>query len=168
MTFDSSGLHRAPMSKIRKRIAETLVRAQQTAAILTTFNEVDLTEVINLRSRLKEQFEKTHGVSLGLMSFFSRATTVAIKHFPVINAEIDGDDVVYHEHVNLGIAVNTERGLVVPVLRNVDRLSLGDGCEARLLVRSLHAGVRLRDTERFVLGLVARRVRDQPHRRHRL
>ena len=123
MTFDASGIHRAPMSKIRKRIAETLVRAQQTAAILTTFNEVDLTEVINLRSRLKEQFEKTHGVGLGFMSFFARAVVIALQELPRLNAFIEGDDIVCHNYVNLGIAVSTDRGLAVPVLRNVQDMS---------------------------------------------
>jgi len=120
---EGNGQRREPMSKVRRRIAERLVRAQHTAAMLTTFNEIDMTNVLNLREQHKEQFEQAHGVSLGLMSFFSRATAIAIKHFPVINAEIDGDDVVYHEHVNLGIAVNTERGLVVPVLRNAEAMS---------------------------------------------
>ncbi|WP_425613566.1 2-oxoglutarate dehydrogenase complex dihydrolipoyllysine-residue succinyltransferase [Anatilimnocola sp. NA78] len=120
---EGNGQRREPMSKMRKRIAERLVRAQHTAAMLTTFNEIDMTNILNLREQHKEQFEKAHGVSLGLMSFFSRATALAIKHFPVINAEIDGDDVVYHEDLNLGIAVNTERGLVVPVLRNAGAMS---------------------------------------------
>lgn len=121
--FDNNGTRRVPMSKIRRRIAERLVRAQHTAAMLTTFNEIDMTAVLELRELHKEQFEQTHGVSLGLMSFFSRATVLALKQFPAVNAMIDGDDIVYHEHVNLGVAVSTERGLVVPVLRNVDALS---------------------------------------------
>jgi 2-oxoglutarate dehydrogenase E2 component (dihydrolipoamide succinyltransferase) len=111
------------MSKIRRRIAQRLVHAQQTAAMLTTFNEIDMTAVLKLREQQKEEFQKLHGVSLGLMSFFSRAAVLALKHFPVINAWIDGDDIVYHDHVHLGIAVNTERGLVVPVLRNAEGLS---------------------------------------------
>jgi 2-oxoglutarate dehydrogenase E2 component (dihydrolipoamide succinyltransferase) len=123
MTFDASGVHRAPMSKIRRRIAETLVQAQQTAAILTTFNEVDLTEVINLRSKFKDQFEKTYGVSLGFMSFFGRAVVLALRESPRLNAFIDGNDVLYHNYVNLGIAVSTDRGLAVPVLRNVQDMS---------------------------------------------
>ena len=123
MMFDANGVHRAPMSKIRKRIAETLVRAQQTAAILTTFNEVDLTEIITLRSKFKEQFEKVHGVGLGFMSFFARATVLALNEVPRVNAFIEGDDVVYHNYVNLGIAVSTDRGLAVPVLRNVQDMS---------------------------------------------
>jgi 2-oxoglutarate dehydrogenase E2 component (dihydrolipoamide succinyltransferase) len=121
--FDANGKKRVPMSKMRIRIAQTLVQAQQTAAILTTFNEVDLSQVMDIRSRLKEKFEKTHGIGLGFMSFFSRAVCLALKEFPRINAEIDGSDVVYNEHVNLGIAVSTDRGLSVPVLRNADLMS---------------------------------------------
>jgi len=121
--FDENGKKRVPMSKMRLRIAQTLVQAQQTAAILTTFNEVDLTEVMAIRSRLKEKFEKTHGIGLGFMSFFSRAVALGLKEFPRINAEIDGSDVVYNEHVNLGIAVSTDRGLAVPVMRNAETLS---------------------------------------------
>ena len=121
--FDANGQKRVPMSKMRIRIAQTLVQAQQTAAILTTFNEVDLNEVMAIRSRLKEKFEKTHGIGLGFMSFFSRAVCLALKEFPRINAEIDGNDIVYNEHVNLGIAVSTDRGLSVPVLRNADQMS---------------------------------------------
>jgi len=121
--FDADGKKRVPMSKMRLRIAQTLVQAQQTAAILTTFNEVDLTEVMAIRSRLKEKFEKTHGIGLGFMSFFSRAVALGLKEFPRINAEIDGSDIVYNEHVHLGIAVSTDRGLSVPVLRNAETLS---------------------------------------------
>lgn len=120
---NSNGQRREPMSKIRRRIAERLVRAQHTAAMLTTFNEVDMTNVLDVREKHKEEFEKAHGVSLGLMSFFARATVLAMKHFPIINAAIDGDDIVYNDHVNLGVAVNTERGLVVPILRNAEDLS---------------------------------------------
>jgi 2-oxoglutarate dehydrogenase E2 component (dihydrolipoamide succinyltransferase) len=119
----SGGSRREPMSKIRRRIAERLVRAQHTAAMLTTFNEIDMTAVLDLRERNKQEFEKLHGVSLGLMSFFSRACVLALRQFPAINAEIEGNDIIYHDHVHLGIAVNTERGLVVPVLRNVQDLS---------------------------------------------
>ncbi|MGD1278419.1 MAG: dihydrolipoyllysine-residue succinyltransferase [Tepidisphaeraceae bacterium] len=123
MDFDASGIHRQPMSKIRKRIAQTLVQAQQTAAILTTFNEVDLTAVVDLRNRYKQRFEETYGVGLGFMSFFARATVLALKEFPRLNAFIEGDDVVYHDFVHLGIAVSTERGLAVPVLRNAEKMS---------------------------------------------
>ncbi len=117
------GAKREPMSKIRKRIAENLVRAQQTAAILTTFNEVDLSKVMELRTSYKDKFEKQNGVGLGFMSFFSKAVCVALKQFPRVNGQIDGDNVVTFDYVNLGIAVSTERGLAVPVLRNADKMS---------------------------------------------
>jgi 2-oxoglutarate dehydrogenase E2 component (dihydrolipoamide succinyltransferase) len=120
--FDGDGIKRVPMTKIRKKIAERLVQAQQTAAILTTFNEVDMTAIFEIRSKYKEKFEKLHGVGLGFMSFFARAVVLALREFPRVNAQIEGDDVVYHNHVNLGIAVSTERGLAVPVLRNVERM----------------------------------------------
>src|SRR6185503_5114507 len=123
LDFDSDGTKRVPMSKIRRKIAERLVEAQHTAAILTTFNEADMSAIMDLRAKFKEKFEKTHGVGLGFMSFFARATVLALREFPRVNAEIDGDDVVYHSYVNLGIAVSTERGLVVPVLRNVEQMS---------------------------------------------
>jgi 2-oxoglutarate dehydrogenase E2 component (dihydrolipoamide succinyltransferase) len=118
-----NGLRREPMSKLRKKIAERLVQAQHTAAILTTFNEVDLHNVMEIRARYKEKFEKTHGVGLGFMSFFAKAVTLALKEFPRVNGQIDGDDVVYHDYVHLGIAVSTDRGLAVPVLRNVQSMS---------------------------------------------
>jgi 2-oxoglutarate dehydrogenase E2 component (dihydrolipoamide succinyltransferase) len=121
--FDSTGIHRAPLSKIRKRIAETLVHAQQTAAILTTFNEVDLTAVIELRNKFKERFQEVYGVSLGFMSFFARACVLALKEFPKVNAFLEGDIVVYHQFVHLGIAVSTDRGLAVPVLRNAEKMT---------------------------------------------
>ncbi|MGD0388424.1 MAG: 2-oxoglutarate dehydrogenase complex dihydrolipoyllysine-residue succinyltransferase [Tepidisphaeraceae bacterium] len=123
ITYDSTGIHRAPMSKIRKRIAETLLLAQRTAAILTTFNEVDLTSILELRNKFKDRFQEVHGVGLGLMSFFARACVLALKEFPKVNAFIEGDDVIYHQFVNLGIAVSTERGLAVPVLRNAEKMS---------------------------------------------
>ena len=117
-----AGVTRTPMSKIRKRIAENLVRAQQTAAILTTFNEVDLTAVMGLRTKYKEKFEKSHGIGLGFMSFFAKAVCMALKEFPRVNGQLDGDDVLTYDYVNLGIAVSTERGLAVPVLRNADKM----------------------------------------------
>jgi 2-oxoglutarate dehydrogenase E2 component (dihydrolipoamide succinyltransferase) len=120
---DGAGQRRVPMSKIRKKIAERLVQAQQTAAILTTFNEIDLSQVIELRSRFKERFEKVHGVGLGFMSFFARAVVLALKEFERVNGQIEGDDVVYHDYVHLGIAVSTDRGLAVPVLRHVEKMS---------------------------------------------
>jgi 2-oxoglutarate dehydrogenase E2 component (dihydrolipoamide succinyltransferase) len=111
------------MTKIRKRIAENLVKAQHTAAILTTFNEVDMQAIMDLRSKYKERFQEVHGIGLGFMSFFSRAAVLALKEFPRVNAYIEGDDVVYHNYVHLGLAVSTERGLAVPVMRNVQNLS---------------------------------------------
>jgi 2-oxoglutarate dehydrogenase E2 component (dihydrolipoamide succinyltransferase) len=122
-SFDASGVKRVPMSKIRKKIAERLVQAQQTAAILTTFNEVDLYNLQDIRARYKEKFEKTYGVSLGLMSFFCRAVVLGLKEYPRLNAYIDGDDIVYHNYVHLGIAVSTDRGLAVPVMRHVEQMS---------------------------------------------
>jgi 2-oxoglutarate dehydrogenase E2 component (dihydrolipoamide succinyltransferase) len=114
---------RVPMTRLRARIAERMVQAQSTAAMLTTFNEVDLTNVIALRNRYKEPFEKEHGVKLGFMSFFVKASVEALKKFPVVNASIEGSDIVYHDYFDLGIAVSSERGLMVPVLRDVDQLS---------------------------------------------
>jgi 2-oxoglutarate dehydrogenase E2 component (dihydrolipoamide succinyltransferase) len=117
------GIRRVPMTKIRKRIAQNLVQAQHTAAILHTYNEIDLQAVSDLRAKYKETFEKKHNVSLGFMSFFARAAVLALQQFPNVNAAIDGDDVVYHDYVNLGIAVSTDRGLVVPILKNIDQMS---------------------------------------------
>lgn len=114
---------RVPMTRLRARIAERLLEAQQTAAMLTTFNEVDLTEVIALRKRYKEQFEKEHGVKLGFMSFFAKAAVEALKKFPVVNASVEGEDIIYHNYFDIGIAVSTERGLMVPVIRDVDQMS---------------------------------------------
>ena len=117
---------RVPMTRLRARIAERLLEAQSSAAMLTTFNEVDLTEVMALRKRYKETFEKEHGVRLGFMSFFAKATVEALKRFPIVNASIDGTDVIYHNYFDIGIAVSTERGLLVPVLRDVDQMSFAD------------------------------------------
>jgi len=117
---------RVPMSRLRSRIAERMVEAQQTAAMLTTFNEVDLTEVMALRARYKESFEKAHSAKLGFMSFFSRAAVEALKQFPVVNASVEGDDIVYHDYYDIGIAVSSDRGLMVPVLRDVDRMSFAE------------------------------------------
>ncbi len=126
-TSDVVGLERneqrVPMTRLRARIAERLVDAQQTAAMLTTFNEVDLTEVMALRSRYRDSFEKEHGVRLGYMSFFAKASVEALKKFPVVNASVEGTDIVYHNYYDIGIAVSTERGLMVPVLRDVDQMS---------------------------------------------
>ncbi|MHB8622491.1 MAG: 2-oxoglutarate dehydrogenase complex dihydrolipoyllysine-residue succinyltransferase [Sulfuricaulis sp.] len=117
---------RVPMTRLRKRIAERLVEAQHAAAILTTFNEVNMQPVMELRARHRERFEKEHGVRLGLMSFFVKAGVEALRHFPEINASIDGNDIVYHGFYDLGIAVSTPRGLVVPVLRDADRLTMAE------------------------------------------
>jgi 2-oxoglutarate dehydrogenase E2 component (dihydrolipoamide succinyltransferase) len=123
---DQRSDHRVPMSRLRARIAERMVEAQQSAAMLTTFNEIDLTEVMALRSRYKGIFEKKHGVKLGLMSFFIGATIEALRRFPVLNASIEGNDIVYHDYFDIGIAVSSERGLLVPVIRNADRLSFSE------------------------------------------
>ena len=115
-----------PMSRIRQRIAERLVQAQQSMAILTTFNEVDMSAVMDLRARFKESFEKTHGVRLSYMSFFTRACVLALQPIPEINAQIRGADIVYHRHVHMGVAVQTERGLVVPVVKQAESRSFAD------------------------------------------
>ena len=120
------GERRVPMTRLRARIAERLVQAQSTAAMLTTFNEVDLKAVNELRARYKDKFEKEHGARLGFMSFFVKACVEALKRFPVVNASIDGNDVVYHEFYDVGVAVSTERGLIVPVLRNADQMGFGE------------------------------------------
>ena len=117
---------RVPMTRLRTRIAERLVEAQQTAAMLTTFNEVDLTEVMALRSRYRDVFEKQHGVRLGFMSFFAKASIEALKKFPVVNASVEGTDIVYHNYYDIGLAVSTDRGLMVPVLRDVDQMSFAE------------------------------------------
>ena len=114
------------MTRLRARIAERLVQAQATAALLTTFNEVDLGAVQELRARYKDAFEKKHGVKLGFMSFFVKAAIEALKRFPVVNAAVEGDDIVYHEYFDIGVAVSTERGLMVPVLRDADALSFAE------------------------------------------
>lgn len=117
---------RVPMSRLRTRVAERLVQAQHEAAMLTTFNEVNLQAVMNLRTQYQEKFEKRHGVRLGFMSFFCKAVVEALKRFPAVNASIDGSDIVYHGYYDVGVAVSTERGLVVPVLRDADQLSMAD------------------------------------------
>ncbi len=122
---------RVPMTRLRARIAERLVDAQQTAAMLTTFNEVDLTEVMELRKRYRDSFEKKHGVRLGFMSFFAKAAVEALKKFPVVNASVEGTDIIYHNYFDIGIAVSSERGLMVPVIRDVDQMSFA-GFEAAL------------------------------------
>jgi 2-oxoglutarate dehydrogenase E2 component (dihydrolipoamide succinyltransferase) len=117
---------RVPMSRLRQRVAERLVAAQHTAAILTTFNEVNMQPVNELRQRFKAEFETRHGIKLGYMSFFVRAVCDALRQFPVVNASIDGEDIVYHDYYDIGIAVSTPRGLVVPILRDAQRLSFAE------------------------------------------
>ncbi|HID45677.1 MAG TPA: 2-oxoglutarate dehydrogenase complex dihydrolipoyllysine-residue succinyltransferase [Chromatiaceae bacterium] len=126
MPADSPAEQRVPMSRLRARIAERLVQAQQTAAILTTFNEVNLQAVSDLRAQYRDRFEKSHGVRLGFMSFFVKATIESLKKFPLLNASVDGTDIVYHGYYDIGIAVGSPRGLVVPILRNADELSFAD------------------------------------------
>ena len=117
---------RVPMSRLRARIAERLVQSQSTAAILTTFNEVNMAPVMELRARYKDRFEKEHGVKLGFMSFFVKAAVHALKKYPVVNSSVDGNDIVYHGYFDIGIAVGSPRGLVVPVLRDCEQMSLAD------------------------------------------
>ena len=138
---DGSGTRREPMTKIRRKIAERLVQAQQQAAILTTFNEIDLKAVQDIRAKYKERFTEVHGIGLGLMSFFVRGAIQALREFPRVNASIDGGDIVYHDSVNMGIAVSTERGLAVPVLHNAQSLSFGQiEAEIRRLATSARDG----------------------------
>ncbi|MEQ1683458.1 MAG: 2-oxoglutarate dehydrogenase complex dihydrolipoyllysine-residue succinyltransferase [Burkholderiaceae bacterium] len=117
---------RVPMSRLRARIAERLVMSQSTNAILTTFNEVNMAPVMEMRKRFQEKFEKEHGVKIGFMSFFVKAAVAALKKYPVINASVDGNDIVYHGYFDIGIAVGSPRGLVVPILRNADQMSFAD------------------------------------------
>ena len=131
---------REPMSRLRRRIAERLVEAQHTAAILTTFNEVDMQPVMALRARHKEGFERRHGVRLGFMSFFARAAVQALGRFPAVNARIDGGDIVYHDYCDIGVAVGSPRGLVVPILRNVEAMSF-----AAIESRIAEFGAKARD-----------------------
>lgn len=117
---------RVPMTRIRQRIAERLLQSQQNAAILTTFNEVNMQPVIELRNKYKDAFEEKHGVKLGFSSFFIKAAVMALQKFPIVNASVDGTDVIYHGYFDIGMAIGSERGLVVPILRNADQLSLAD------------------------------------------
>ncbi|MBS0308720.1 MAG: 2-oxoglutarate dehydrogenase complex dihydrolipoyllysine-residue succinyltransferase [Proteobacteria bacterium] len=117
---------RVPMSRLRARVAERLLQSQSTNAILTTFNEVNMQPVMDLRNKYKDKFEKEHGVKLGFMSFFVKAAVAALKKYPIINASVDGTDIVYHGYFDIGIAVGSPRGLVVPILRNVDQMSIAD------------------------------------------
>ena len=117
---------RVPMSRLRARVAERLVQSQSTAAILTTFNEVNMQPVMDLRAKYKDKFEKEHGVKLGFMSFFVKAAVAALKKYPVVNASVDGNDIVYHGYFDIGIAVGSPRGLVVPILRNADQMTFAE------------------------------------------
>jgi 2-oxoglutarate dehydrogenase E2 component (dihydrolipoamide succinyltransferase) len=125
-TGGSRNEQRVPMTRLRARIAERLIQAQSTAAMLTTFNEVDLTAVNEIRARYKDKFEKAHGVKLGYSSFFIKASIEALRKFPSVNASIDGNDIVYHEFYDVGVAVSTERGLMVPVIRNAESLGFAE------------------------------------------
>ncbi|MBI3479213.1 MAG: 2-oxoglutarate dehydrogenase complex dihydrolipoyllysine-residue succinyltransferase [Nitrosomonadales bacterium] len=117
---------RVPMTRIRQRIAERLLQSQQNAAILTTFNEVNMQPVIELRNKYKDAFEKKHGVKLGFSSFFVKAAVLALQKFPIVNASVDGTDIIYHGYYDIGMAIGSERGLVVPIIRDADKLSLAD------------------------------------------
>ncbi len=125
-TTDNRPIKRVTMTRLRQRIAERLVSAQQTAAILTTFNEVDLGEIKRIRQEYQQRFQQKHGIKLGFMSFFAKAATEALKRFPEVNARIDGDEIVYQGFYDIGVAVSTERGLVVPVIKDVDQLSYAE------------------------------------------
>lgn len=126
LNLDGRPEQRVPMTRLRARVAERLLQSQQENAILTTFNEVNMKAVIDLRNQYKEKFEKEHGVKLGFMSFFVKAAVAALKRYPILNASVDGTDIVYHGYFDIGIAVSSPRGLVVPILRNADQLSLAD------------------------------------------
>jgi len=117
---------RVPMSRLRARVAERLLQSQSTNAILTTFNEINMAPVIDMRKRMQERFEKEHGIKLGFMSFFVKAAVHALKKFPILNASVDGNDIVYHGYFDIGVAVGSPRGLVVPILRNADQMSFAD------------------------------------------
>ena len=137
------------MSRLRDKIAERLKLAQNTAALLTTFNEVNLKPMMDTRANYKDAFEKAHGVKLGMMSFFTRAAVEALKRFPAVNASIDGDDIVYHDYFDIGIAVSSDRGLVVPILRDADQLSYAD---IEKEIRSM--GARARDGKLGIEDLI--------------
>jgi 2-oxoglutarate dehydrogenase E2 component (dihydrolipoamide succinyltransferase) len=124
--LDERPEQRVPMSRLRARVAERLVQSQSTNAILTTFNEVNMAPVMDMRKRFQEKFEKEHGVKIGFMSFFVKAAVHALKKYPIINASVDGNDIVYHGYFDIGIAVGSPRGLVVPILRNADQMSFAD------------------------------------------
>ncbi|WDZ94575.1 2-oxoglutarate dehydrogenase complex dihydrolipoyllysine-residue succinyltransferase [Herbaspirillum sp. WKF16] len=124
--LESRPEQRVPMSRLRARVAERLVQSQSTNAILSTFNEINMKPVIDLRNKYKDQFEKEHGVKLGFMSFFVKAVVHALKKYPIVNASVDGNDIVYHGYFDIGVAVGSPRGLVVPILRDADQMSIAD------------------------------------------
>ena len=126
LSLDGRPEQRVPMSRLRARIAERLLQSQSENAMLTTFNEVNMQAVLDLRKKYKDQFEKEHGVKLGFMSFFVKAAVAALKKYPVLNASVDGKDVIYHGYFDIGVAVGSPRGLVVPILRNADQMSIAD------------------------------------------
>lgn len=124
--IDDRPVQKVPMSRLRQKISQRLIQSQSENAILTTFNEVNLKEIINLRGKYKDKFLKEHGIKLGFMSFFVKATVMALKKFPILNASIDSNDIVYHGYFDIGIAVSSDRGLIVPIIRNADQLSLAE------------------------------------------
>ena len=126
LSLDGRPEQRVPMSRLRARVAERLLQSQQQNAILTTFNEVNMQGVMDLRARYKDKFEKEHGVKLGFMSFFVKAAVAALKKYPIVNASVDGKDIIYHGYFDIGIAVGSPRGLVVPILRNADQMTIAD------------------------------------------
>jgi len=126
MSLDGRAEQRVPMSRLRARIAERLLQSQSENAILTTFNEVNMQGILDLRSKYKDRFEKEHGVKLGFTSFFVKAAVAALKKYPIVNASVDGKDIIYHGYFDIGVAVGSPRGLVVPILRNVDQLSIAE------------------------------------------
>ncbi|NLZ12361.1 MAG: 2-oxoglutarate dehydrogenase complex dihydrolipoyllysine-residue succinyltransferase, partial [Alcaligenaceae bacterium] len=126
LSLDGRPEQRVPMSRLRARVAERLLQSQSENAILTTFNEVNMLGILDIRARYKDQFEKEHGVKLGFTSFFVKAAVAALKKYPVVNASVDGKDIIYHGYFDIGIAVGSPRGLVVPILRNADQLSIAE------------------------------------------
>jgi len=140
LSLDGRPEQRVPMSRLRARVAERLLQSQRDNAILTTFNEVNMKAVMDLRNAYKDRFEKEHGVKLGFMSFFVKAAVAALKKYPVVNASVDGKDIIYHGYFDIGIAVGSPRGLVVPILRNADQLSI-----AQIEQKIAEFGVRARD-----------------------
>lgn len=140
LSLDGRPEQRVPMSRLRARVAERLLQSQSENAILTTFNEVNMQAVMDLRKKYKDQFEKEHGVKLGFMSFFVKAAVAALKKYPVLNASVDGKDIIYHGYFDIGVAVGSPRGLVVPILRNADQLSI-----AEIEQQIADFGVRARD-----------------------